>query len=89
VTAGFVTGSYRRLLEMHEPFRMSKSDLQARPACRRKRGAIEARLTIVFAALAVGRWTEAQTGWPIGKLVKTARRHREIQIKAEHDLELE
>jgi hypothetical protein len=40
------------------------------------------RLTIVFAALAVSRWIEARTGWTIRKLVKTARRYREIKIQA-------
>jgi hypothetical protein len=46
-------------------FRISKSDLQARPIYHRKRDSIEAHLTIVFAALAVSRWIEAQTGWSI------------------------
>jgi hypothetical protein len=36
----------------------------------------------VFAALAVSRWIEAQTGWSIRKLVKTARRYRTIEIQA-------
>ena len=36
----------------------------------------------MFAALAVGRWIEAQTGWSIRKFVKTARRYRTIQIQA-------
>jgi hypothetical protein len=40
------------------------------------------RLTIVFAALAVSRWIEARTGWSIRKIVKTARRYREIKIQA-------
>jgi hypothetical protein len=61
---------------------MSKSDLQARPVFHRKRDSIEAHLTIVFAALAVSRWTEAQTGWSVRKFVKTARRYREIKIQA-------
>src|SRR5690349_2019169 len=61
---------------------MSKSDLQARPVYHRKRDSIEAHLTIVFAALAVSRWTEAQTGWSIRKFVKTARRYRTIEIQA-------
>jgi hypothetical protein len=82
VTADFVIGSYHRLFEIEKSFRMSKSDLQARPVYHRKRDSIEAHLTIVFAALAVGRWIEAQTGWSIRKFVKTARRYREIQIKA-------
>jgi hypothetical protein len=37
---------------------------------------------IVFAALAVSRWIEAQTGWSIRKFVKTARRYRIIRIQA-------
>jgi hypothetical protein len=36
----------------------------------------------VFAALAIRRWTEAQTGWSIRKFVKTARRYRTIEIQA-------
>ena len=82
VTPDFVIASYHRLFEIEKSFRMSKSDLQARPIYHRKRDSIEAHLTIVFAALAVGRWIEAQTGWSIRKFVKTARRYREIEIKA-------
>jgi hypothetical protein len=82
VTADFVIGSYHRLFEIEKSFRMSKSDLQARPIYHRKRDSIEAHLTIVFAALAVGRWIESQTGWSIRKFVKTARRYRTIQIQA-------
>ena len=59
---------------------MSKSDLQARPVYHREREPIEAYLTIVFVALAVSRWIEAQTGWSIRKFVKTARRYRTIKI---------
>jgi hypothetical protein len=58
-------GSYRRLFEIEKSFRMSKSDVQARPIYHRKRGSIDAHLTIVFAALVVSRWIEARTGWSI------------------------
>ena len=61
---------------------MSEHDLQARPACHRKRESIDAHLTIVFAALAVSRWVEQATGWSIKKFVKTARRYRTIEIQA-------
>ncbi|GAA2017985.1 hypothetical protein GCM10009799_52250 [Nocardiopsis rhodophaea] len=61
---------------------MSKHDLKARPVYHRKRDSIEAHLTIVFAALAVGRWIEERTGWPITKFVRTARRYRTIEIQA-------
>ena len=36
----------------------------------------------MFAALAVSRWIEDQTGWSIRKFVKTTRRYRTIQIQA-------
>jgi len=82
VTAEFVIGACHRLFEIERSFRMAKSDLQARPIYHRKRDSIEAHLTIVFAALAVSRWIERQTGWSIRKFVKTARRYRTIQIQA-------
>ena len=60
---------------------MSKTDLATRPMFAHTRDVIEAHLTIVFAALAVSRWIESQTGWSIRKFVKTARRYRTIQIQ--------
>jgi Transposase DDE domain len=82
ITAEFVIGSYHRLFEIEKSFRMSKHDLQARPVYHHQRDSIEAHLTIVFAALAVSRWTEAQTGWSIRKFVRTARRYRTIEVQA-------
>jgi DDE family transposase len=82
VTADFVIGAYHRLFEIERSFRMAKSDLQARPIYHHKRDSIEAHLTIVFAALAVSRWIENQTGWSIRKFVRTARRYRTIEIQA-------
>jgi hypothetical protein len=82
ITAGFVISSYHELWRIEKSFRMSKSDLQARPIYHRKRDSIEAHLTIVFAALAVTRWIEARTGWSTRKFVKTARCYRTIEIRA-------
>jgi hypothetical protein len=82
VTPEFVIASYHQLFQIEKSFRMSKSDLQARPVYHRKRDSIEAHLTIVLAALAVSRWIEARTGWSIRKFVKTARRYRTIKIQA-------
>jgi hypothetical protein len=78
----YVIGVYGRLLQIEKSFRMSKSDLAARPIYHHTRESIEAHLTIVFAALAVSRWIEDRTGWSIKKFVTTARRHRTIQIQA-------
>jgi len=82
ITADFVISAYHQLFQIEKSFRMAKSDLQARPIYHRTRDSIEAHLTIVFAALAVSRWIEHQTGWSIRKFVKTARRYRTIQIQA-------
>src|SRR5579859_2918259 len=82
VTADFVIGSYHELWSIEKSFRMSKSDLRARPIYHRKRDSIEAHLTIVFAALAVTRFIEHRTGWSTRKFVKTARRYRTIEIRA-------
>ena len=46
-------------LLLEQSFRMSKTDLAARPMFARKRDAIEAHLTIVFTALAVAREAHA------------------------------
>jgi len=82
VTPEFVIGSYHQLFEIEKSFRMSKHDLQARPIYHHLRDSIEAHLSIVFAALAAGRWIEHQTGWSIRKFVKTARRYRTYRIQA-------
>ena len=53
--ASEVIASYHDLWQVEQSFRMSKTDLQARPIFARTRDAIEAHLTIVFTALAVSR----------------------------------
>jgi hypothetical protein len=77
-----VIAAYHQLFQIEKSFRMAKSDLQARPIDHRIRDSIEAHLTIVFAALAVSRWIEHQTGWSIRKFVKTARRYRTVELQA-------
>ena len=67
---------------LEKSFRMSRSDLQARPIYHHQCDSIEADLTIVFTALAISRWIENQTGWPIRKFVRIARRYRTIEIQA-------
>ena len=82
VCAEFVIGAYHQLFQIEKSFRMAESDLQARPIFHRTKDSIEAHLTIVFAALAVSRYIEHQTGWSIRRFVKTARRYRTVQIQA-------
>lgn len=65
-----VIAHYHRLFQVEASFRMCKSDLKARPIFHHKRDAIEAHLTIVFAALAIGREIERKTGMSIKQVVK-------------------
>ncbi len=76
-----VIGAYHQLYQIEKSFRMSKSDLRARPIFHHERESIDAHLTIVFTALAISRWLEAATGWSIRRIVKTLRRYRTIQIQ--------
>jgi len=76
----FIVRSYQQLGQIEKSFRMSKSDLKARPAWVYSRPSIEAHLTIVFTALAVSRWIEETTGWSIKKYVKTLRRYRTTYV---------
>jgi hypothetical protein len=68
-----VIAYYHQLFQVEATFRMAKSDLKARPIFHRKRDAIEAHLTIVFAALAIGRNIEYKTGISIKQFVKLLR----------------
>lgn len=83
--AAEVISSYHDLWHVEQSFRMSKHDLAARPIYHRTREAIEAHLTIVFAALAIARDLQARTGWSVRKLIQTLRplRHVTIQINGQ------
>lgn len=76
-----VIGAYHNLYKIEKAFRMAKSDLAVRPVYHHLRESIEAHLTIVFAAMAVGHFVEQATGWSIRKFVTTARRYRTTWIK--------
>jgi len=81
-TPEFVMGAYHQLWQVEKSFRMSKTDLRARPIYHHKRDSIEAHLSIVMAALAVARIVEQATGWSIARFVKALRPCRTITIKA-------
>ncbi|OHT77566.1 IS1634 family transposase [Mycobacterium syngnathidarum] len=75
-----VIAKYHDLWHVEKSFRMSKSDLDARPMFNRMRDAIEAHLTIVFAALAVSHAIQSRTGLSIAKIVKQLRPLRSATI---------
>jgi hypothetical protein len=73
MTGAAVIAAYHDLWQVEKSFRMAKTDLRARPIFHRQRDSIEAHLTIVFAALAISRHLQDQTGVSIKKLVRTLR----------------
>jgi hypothetical protein len=81
VAAEFVISAYHQLFQIKKSFWMPKRDLSdpARPPpqC----DSVDAHLIMLFAALALSRWIEHQTGRSIRKFVKTARHapHHPVQ----------
>ena len=81
-----VIASYHDLWRVEQSFRMSKTDLRARPMFHHTRDAIEAHLTVVFAALAVARYLQDATGMSVKKIVRTLRPLQQITVQiAGHD----
>lgn len=78
--AAEVIAKYHDLWHVEKSFRMSKTDLDARPMFNRMRDAIEAHLTIVFAALALSHAIQSRTGLSIAKVVKQLRPLRSATI---------
>ncbi len=78
--AAEVIGSYHSLWQVEASFRMSKSDLRARPVFHHDRDAIEAHLTIVTAALAVARYLQDTTGMSVRKVIQALRPLQQITV---------
>ncbi|WP_146844085.1 IS1634 family transposase, partial [Cellulomonas composti] len=76
-----VIAAYHDLWQVEASFRMTKDDLAARPVFHHQREAIEAHLTVVFAALAVARDLQERTGVSIKKIVRTLRAVRTATIE--------
>jgi Transposase DDE domain len=75
-----VISSYHDLWHVEQSFRMSKTDLRARPMFHHTKDAIEAHLTIVFTALAVSREVQNRTGLALRNLVRQLRPLRSATI---------
>lgn len=83
VPAETVIDAYHQLFNVEASFRMAKSDLKARPIYHRVREKIEAHLTIVFAAIAVSRYVQEQTGVSIKRFVRALAPLRDAVIEIE------
>ena len=64
-----VISAYHDLWQVEASFRMTKSDLRARPIFHREKDSIDAHLTVVFAALAIGRHLQELSGLPLKRLI--------------------
>lgn len=80
MSASEVTGKYHELWHVERSFRMSKTDLRARPIFHHVRESIEAHLSIVFTALAVSHAIQDKTGLAIANVVKQLRPLRSATI---------
>lgn len=81
LTGQKVIEAYHDLWQVEASFRMTKSDLKARPVFHHHRDAIEAHLSVVFAALAITRYLTQATGISIKKIVTTLRSVRSATIE--------
>lgn len=64
-----IINKYSQLWQVEKSFRISKSDLKARPVFHTAKERIEAHLTIVFASLAIIRLVEKTTGKSVQKVL--------------------
>jgi hypothetical protein len=85
--AAEVIASYHDLWHVEQSFRMSKSDLAARPLFARTRDAIEAHLTIVFTALAVSRTVQNRTGLSLRRVLRTLKPLRSAAIEINGEIQ--
>ena len=77
-----VIADYHDLWHVEQSFRMSKTDLRARPIFSHTREAIEAHLTVVFTALALSREVQNRTGLAIRNVLRQLRTLRSATVAA-------
>ena len=88
--AAEVISSYHDLWHVEQSFRMSKTDLKARPIFHHTKEAIEAHLTVVMTALAVAREIQRRSGTTLKNVVRQLRPLRHVTIRiADHDITAE
>ena len=81
LSAEEVIAAYRRLLKIEKSFRMSKSDLKARPVFAHKAESIHAHLAVVMAAMAVGHKLEQASGLSLKRVVRTLRKYQTFTLE--------
>lgn len=76
-----IVSKYAELWQVEKAFRMSKSDLKARPIFHTVKQSIEAHLLVVFTALIIARYVELTTDQSINRVVKTLNQVKEIIVE--------
>jgi transposase len=76
-----IIAKYADLWQVEKSFRISKSDLKARPIFHTVREKIEAHISIVFAGLAIARYVEIETGKSIQKVLDLLDQVKEVVLK--------
>lgn len=69
-----VIEQYKNLWKVEQNFRISKSDLKARPIFHNKKQAIETHILICFTALAIAKYVEIKTSKSIKSITKTLKK---------------
>ena len=80
VAATLVISAYHDLWQVEASFRMTKSDLRARPIFHREKDSIDAHLTVVFAALAIGRHLQELSGVPLKRMITDLKAIRSAKV---------
>lgn len=76
-----IISKYAELWQVEKAFRMSKSDLKARPIFHTLKQSIETHLLIVFTALTVARYIELKSKQSIKQILKTLNQVKEITVR--------
>ena len=79
--AGEVIASYHELWHVEASFRMSKSDLRARPLFAHTKDSIDAHLTLVMTALAIARHLQTQTGMSLRAIIHALRPLQQVTVR--------
>ena len=76
-----IVAKYAQLWQVEKSFRISKSDLKARPIFHTLREKIEVHLSIVFAALAITRLVELRTKLSLQRIIELLDQIKEIVVE--------
>jgi transposase len=81
LTPATITAKYHDLWRVEKAFRITKSDLEARPIFLRLEATIKAHLTVVFAGLAIAKLLEIQTQTSVHQILKTTSKILTLTIR--------